>query len=126
MPTEDFIIRVYPCVYESWETPYAATPGCAHRFDVLQYSGKRDTNKDPMKSVRLDETLEVRLREAARMAGVPPSTFIRQAVEERCDRVLAERLDLRLADVIGTIHSQGGRASRTGKAFLGTIQERHR
>lgn len=79
-----------------------------------------------MKSVRLDETLETRLREAARVAGVPPSTFIRKAIEERCDRVLAGRLDLRLTDVIGAIHSRGGRANRTGKAFLETLQERHR
>jgi len=79
-----------------------------------------------MKSVRLDETLETRLREAARLAGVPPSTFIRQAIEERCGRVLAERLDLRLTDVIGAIHSQGGRASQTGKAFLETLQKSQR
>ena len=77
-----------------------------------------------MKSVRLDETLEARLRKAARLAGVPPSTFIRQAIEERCGRVLADRLDLRLGDVIGTVHSRGGRAGRTGEAFLETLQER--
>lgn len=79
-----------------------------------------------MRSVRLDEKLETRLREAARLAGVPASTFIRRAIEDRCDRVLAERLDLRLADVIGTVHSRGGRARRTGKAFLETLQERRR
>ena len=78
-----------------------------------------------MKSVRLNETLEARLREAARLTGVPPSTFIRQAVEERCDRVLADRLDLRLSDVIGTV-PHGGRANRTGKAFLETLQQRSR
>lgn len=77
-----------------------------------------------MKSVRLDETLESRLREAARLAGVPASTFIRQAIEERCDRVLAQRLDLRLADVIGVVNTHGGRARRTGKAFLETLRER--
>ena len=76
-----------------------------------------------MKSVRLDDALETRLREAARVAGVPTSTFIRQAIEEQCDRVLAGRLDLRLADVIGAVRSQGGRARRTGKAFLETIRE---
>ena len=79
-----------------------------------------------MKSVRLDETLEARLTEAARLAGVSPSTFIRQAIEERCGRVLADRLDLRLSDVIGTVHSQGGRARQSGKAFLETLQQRRR
>jgi len=79
-----------------------------------------------MKSVRLNETLEARLREAARLTGVRPSTFIRQAVEERCDRIFADRLDLRLSDVIGTVHSHGGRANRTGKAFLETLQQRGR
>ena len=75
-----------------------------------------------MKSVRLDETMETRLREAARVTGVAPSTFIRQAIEERCERVLAGRLDLRLADVIGTVESRGGRARRTGKAFLESLR----
>ena len=77
-----------------------------------------------MKSVRLDEALEARLREAARLAGVSPSTFIRQAIEAQCSRVLTDRLDLRLSDVIGTVHSNGGRARQTGKAFLETIQQR--
>ena len=76
-----------------------------------------------MKSVRLDDTLETRLREAARIAGVPTSTFIRQAIEERCERVLAERLDSRLADVIGLVRSDGGRARRSGKAFLDTVRD---
>ena len=77
-----------------------------------------------MKSVRLDETMESRLREAARLAGVPASVFIRQAIEDQCDRVLAQRLDLRLADVIGVVHSNGGRARRTGKAFVEKLRER--
>ena len=76
-----------------------------------------------MKSVRLDEALEIRLEEAARVVGVTPSLFIRRAIEEQCDRVLAERLDLRLTDVIGTVHSKGGRARRTGRAFLDTLRE---
>jgi hypothetical protein len=50
--------------------------------------------------------------------------LIRQAIENHCDRVLADRLDLRLADVIGTVHSQGGRAGRTGRAFLDSLRER--
>ena len=66
-----------------------------------------------MKSVRLDETLESHLRDATRLAGVPASTFIRQAIEDQCDRGLAQRLDLRLADVIGVVHTRGGRARRT-------------
>jgi predicted DNA-binding protein len=77
-----------------------------------------------VKSVRLDETLEKRLQAAARVAGVTPSALIRQAIENHCDRVLADRLDLRLADVIGTVHSQGGRAGRTGRAFLDSLRER--
>lgn len=76
-----------------------------------------------MKSVRLDKTMESRLREAARLAGVPVSVLIRQAIEDQCDRVLAQRLDLRLADVIGVVHSSGGRARRTGKAFAEALRE---
>ena len=70
-----------------------------------------------MRSVRLDEALESRLEEAARVSGEPVSNIIRKAVEERCEAILGQRLAHRLRDVVGTVRSQGGRARRTGKAF---------
>jgi hypothetical protein len=79
-----------------------------------------------LRSVRLDEELEARLREAARVCGKPVSTIIREAVEGYCDRVLSDRLDQRLADVIGVVRSEGGRARSTGQAFRDLMTERRK
>ena len=70
-----------------------------------------------MRSVRLDQALESRLEQAARLSGEPVSNIIRQAIEERCEAILGERLAERLRDVAGTIRSKGGRARQSGKAF---------
>ena len=70
-----------------------------------------------MKSVRLDPALEAQLDEAARISGRPVSNIIREAIEERCRHILGEQLAPRLADVTGIVHSAGGRARESGKAF---------
>ncbi|HEV7217185.1 MAG TPA: CopG family transcriptional regulator, partial [Chloroflexota bacterium] len=70
-----------------------------------------------MKSVRLDEGLETKLRVAARLEGVSESALIRQAIEQRCDAILSNRADLRLANVIGKVYLGGGVVERTGEAF---------
>jgi predicted DNA-binding protein len=70
-----------------------------------------------MRSVRLDEALEARLEEAALISGKPVSDIIRQAIEERCESILGQRLAHRLRDVTGLVRSKGGRARRTGSAF---------
>ena len=70
-----------------------------------------------MRSVRLDQALESRLEQAAQLSGEPVSNIIRQAIEERCEAILGQRLADRLSDVAGTVHSKGGRARQTGKAF---------
>ncbi len=70
-----------------------------------------------MRSVRLDEALESRLEQAARLSGEPVSNIIRQAIEERCEAILGQRLADRLRDVAGTVRSKGGRARQAGKAF---------
>ena len=77
-----------------------------------------------MRSVRLGELLESRLEEAARVSGEPVSNIIRQAIEERCEAILGQRLASRLRDVTGIVRSQGGRARRTGKAFLARLEKR--
>jgi hypothetical protein len=79
-----------------------------------------------MRSVRLGEALESRLEEAARLSGEPVSNIIRQAIEERCAAILGRRLAHRLQDVAGTVRSKGGRARRTGKAFLTDIRKGRR
>ena len=77
-----------------------------------------------MRSVRLDSELEGRLAEASRISGQPVSQIIRQAVAERCAVLLGQRLDHRIADVIGVVSSEGGRAERTGAAFSALARER--
>lgn len=77
-----------------------------------------------MRSVRLDDELEARLAEAARASGQPVSQIIRDAVAERCEELLGQRLDLRLADVVGAVSSAGGRAERTGQAFTIVLREK--
>lgn len=74
------------------------------------------------KSFRLGSELEKRLEQAAKTMGVPVSAFIRQAVEQKCDVVLGHTLRADLADVIGAVQSQGGRARRSGQAFKKLIK----
>jgi len=60
----------------------------------------------------------------SRITGQPVSQIIREAVAERCALLLGQRLDRRLADVIGVVSSGGGRAERTGEAFAALVEER--
>ncbi len=75
-------------------------------------------------SVRLDSALEARLRKLAEREGVPLSALLRRAAARYCDEAAAASLDLRLADVIGTARSAGGRARRTGEAFRKSLRYR--
>ncbi len=77
-----------------------------------------------MRSVRLDESLESRLEEAAHLSGEPVSNIIRQAIEERCAAMLGQRLAHRLRDVAGIVRSKGGRARRTGKKFSAQLKKK--
>ncbi len=77
-----------------------------------------------MRSVRLDDEIEGLLAEASRITGQPVSQIIRDAVTERCDYLLGQRLDRRLADVIGVVASEGGRAEHTGEAFAALVKGR--
>lgn len=76
-----------------------------------------------MKSVRLDARTEARLREAARLARVPESRIIREAIAKRTDAILSSRLDDQLADLIGVIKSKGGRAGRAHEAYKELLKE---
>ncbi len=76
-----------------------------------------------MKSVRLDRQTEARLREAARLARVPESRIIRDAIAARTDALLGNRLDHKLADLIGIVNSEGGRAARAHEAFTRLLKK---
>lgn len=79
-----------------------------------------------MRSVRLDDELESRLEETAKVSGQPVSAIIRDALRRRCDEVLGQRLDLRLADVIGVVASKGGSSRKTGREFAAVLAAKSR
>jgi len=78
-----------------------------------------------IKSVRLDPSLGARLKEASRLTGEPESRIIRAAIAAECERLLGDRLDLRLADMIGCVSSGGGDSRDTGKQFAELMEEKH-
>ncbi|MBI1827595.1 MAG: CopG family transcriptional regulator [Planctomycetes bacterium] len=78
-----------------------------------------------MRSVRLDDELEKRLAEAAKLTNTPISEIIREALRKRCDELLGQTLYDQLADVIGCIDSGGKYNSRrTGKAFTEVLMKK--
>jgi predicted transcriptional regulator len=79
-----------------------------------------------MRSLRLEDELDARVREAASVEGSSVSEFLRQAASERAERVLSTDPAARLADVIGLVRSGGGRAARSGKVFAELLAEEHR
>jgi hypothetical protein len=79
-----------------------------------------------MRSVRLDDETESRVRRAAAIEGVSVSEFLRRAASDRSERILSTGAADRLSDVVGTIRSQGGQARRTGRAFGDALAEKHR
>lgn len=76
-----------------------------------------------MKSVRLDARTEARLREAARLARVPESRIIRDAIAERTNAILANRLDYQMADLIGSVAGHESVAARSHEAFGELLEE---
>jgi predicted transcriptional regulator len=79
-----------------------------------------------MRSIRLDDELDRRVRRAAAREGKSVSEFIRQAAAKRADAVLARTGRELLADVAGAVHGGGGRARRSGEAFTEALVERTR
>lgn len=77
-----------------------------------------------MRSLRLDADLEGRLQRAAAVSGESLSEFIRRAASERADATLLARHATDFDDVLGVVHGGGGRARRTGAAFMDIIAER--
>jgi len=70
-----------------------------------------------MRSLRLDQKLDARVRKAAAAEGASVSEFLRRAASERAESTLAAGNPGRLDDVLGAIHGGGGRARDTGSAF---------
>jgi hypothetical protein len=72
----------------------------------------------------LDSDLQVRLEEAARLAGVSQSEFIRAAIDERTTATLAEHLESRLAGILGAVHTKGGRAANAHQRYRELLKRR--
>jgi hypothetical protein len=71
-----------------------------------------------MRSVRLDDELERRLAEAAKLTNTPISEIVRDAIRQKCDQVLSDKLYPRIADIVGSVSGNGKYDSRdTGRAF---------
>ena len=79
-----------------------------------------------MRSVRLDDELDNRVRRAAAAEGVSVSEFIRRAADERANHSLADRAEGRIADVVGVIRTGHRQARESGKAFADLLAERRR
>jgi hypothetical protein len=79
-----------------------------------------------VRSVRLDKELDELVRRAAAREGESVSEFLRRAASERAHRTLADRPVAQIADVIGAVHSDGGRARQTGESFADLLSERQR
>jgi len=75
------------------------------------------------KSVRFDRKLESLLEEAAQTTGVSQSKLIREAIAEKCRKVLRPPLSKSLLPFIGRIRSKGGRARKTGAALKRALAE---
>lgn len=76
-----------------------------------------------MKSLRIDPETEEQLEVAAKARGVSESEFIRQAIRREAQVVLGESLEARLADVVGTIRSKGGRARESHAQFSKLVKK---
>jgi len=79
-----------------------------------------------MRSVRLDDQMDNRVRRAAAAEGVSVSEFIRRAAAERVEQTLSSGGEERLADVVGVIRSEHRQARRSGKAFAELVADQHR
>ncbi len=78
------------------------------------------------KSFRIDPALERRLQQVAHNECVSMSAVVREAIARHCDEVLGKDLRGSLADVIGAVQSDGGRARRTGRSFKDALTARAR
>ncbi len=77
-----------------------------------------------MRSLRLDDELDERVRQAAAVEGASVSEFLRRAAADRAEATLATGAGDSLADVLGSIHGGGDRARDTGGAFADLLAQR--
>jgi hypothetical protein len=76
-----------------------------------------------MRSVRLDPELDRQVRRAAEIEGESVSEFIRRAVAKQAEETLMGSGRERFVDVASVVHGGGGRARRSGAAFVEALAE---
>ena len=79
-----------------------------------------------MRSIRLDDDLDDKVRRAAAIRNESVSEFLRHAAAQRAEDTLATSAREQFADVAGVVNGGGGRARRTGQAFGDLLAERPR
>ncbi len=79
-----------------------------------------------MKSVRLGNELEARLREAARLAGQSESQVVREAVAAQCERIFSQRLDACLEPFLGKVSLPGLAGKSADSQFVELLGARAR
>jgi hypothetical protein len=79
-------------------------------------------------SVRVTQRQHRKLKQAASISGERVSQFIRDAVDEKCDRVLnTQTLDVLLADYVGSLSSEKpGSSGRSEEVFGEILEEKRR
>jgi len=79
-----------------------------------------------VKSVRLGEELEAKMKRAALREGVSESEFIREAIAERADSVLSTNLADRLAGAIGAVSARGSHARSAHERYRQLLVQREK
>ncbi|MGI4789338.1 MAG: hypothetical protein ACRYFS_10875 [Janthinobacterium lividum] len=79
-----------------------------------------------MGSVRLDPTIEKKVREVAAVKGLTLSEVHRQALTEYCERELSEKKTSRYDDIIGVGEGPPDLARRHKEIFGEIMDEKYR
>jgi uncharacterized protein (DUF1778 family) len=77
-----------------------------------------------VRSLRLNDELDERVRQAAALEGASVSEFLRRAAAERAERALAKDPSERLAYAIGVVKTDLGQARDTGAAFADLVERK--
>ncbi len=78
-----------------------------------------------MSSVRLDLRIKGKMRKVAAMKGLTLSQLHRLALEDYCERELAQTGPSRYSDVIGVGEGPSDLSERSSEVFCDLVNEKH-
>jgi hypothetical protein len=78
-----------------------------------------------MSSVRLDPRVKEKMRKVAAMKGLTLSQLHRLALEDYCDREIAETGPGRYSDVIGVGEGPSELSERSSEVFCDLVNDKH-